>query len=166
MLAHPSLPVYCSTARITNFPQKELVNILETCRRANSSFDLPITGLLMYRDGQFVQFLEGRKQDVLDLYERISGDPRHYNVTTLFQRDTKGRDFGNWSMSFRDLERLNRGLPDNPENLPFSTQEKYESDAFNDIMLQSHADSPQFLDTMDDTIRNLITLYHKLFMRL
>ena len=60
--------IYVSTAvRLLN--KDELVEILNVSREKNAR--LNITGLLLYKDGNFMQLLEGRKEDVLALYDVI-----------------------------------------------------------------------------------------------
>jgi hypothetical protein len=64
-----------------------------------------VTGLLLYMDGNFIQALEGEKEEVLSTHERIANDPRHRGLITLLQGDIEKRDFGDWSMGFRSLDK-------------------------------------------------------------
>lgn len=41
---------------------------------------LGVTGLLIYANGRFYQWLEGTKSNVLDVYGSILKDKRHYDV--------------------------------------------------------------------------------------
>jgi hypothetical protein len=58
-----------------------------------------ITGCLLRHDGQYFQFIEGSRELVLDLFERIKADPRHGDVQLdrLVPIDT--RLFKRWSMA-------------------------------------------------------------------
>ena len=59
-----------------------------------------ITGVLVFVDGAFLQILEGEKNDVLDLMERIEQDPRHRGVKVFLEAETDGRAFASWSMAY------------------------------------------------------------------
>jgi hypothetical protein len=76
--------------------------LLETCRKNNA--ELGVTGMLLYKDGNFMQVLEGDEGAVRGLYERIAADPRHGGEITLQQGFAEGRQFPDWSMGFRDLD--------------------------------------------------------------
>ena len=81
------------------FSDAELVELLRSARPQNER--LEITGLLLYCDGQFIQVLEGNEDDVIDLYQKISRDPRHTGVTLLNQGPIATRSMATWSMGFR-----------------------------------------------------------------
>ncbi len=83
---------------------KDLLAILNTARRFNAA--MGITGMLLFKEGVFVQVLEGVKQQVLDLYNRIEADKRHHSLKILFNEDLKTREFSNWSMGFQNLNGL------------------------------------------------------------
>ena len=62
-----------------------------------------ITGLLLYQSGAFMQALEGEKAALVELFEKISHDPRHHRIIRLIQGPIKERNFPNSAMAFRDL---------------------------------------------------------------
>jgi hypothetical protein len=92
--------VYVSSA-VTPFSGSELVDLLKKSHEKNAT--LGITGMLLYKDGNFMQVLEGEEEVVRTLYTRIAGDPRHRGLHTLLQRPLAERQFPDWSMGFRDL---------------------------------------------------------------
>jgi hypothetical protein len=94
--------VYTSSAKIRYLPRSELEGILASSRQTNARND--ITGLLMYRDGSFAQFLEGPEFAVLDTFERIKADRRHRGVIVVLKRPVEKRDFAEWRMGFRDMD--------------------------------------------------------------
>ncbi|MEO8585117.1 MAG: BLUF domain-containing protein [Acidobacteriota bacterium] len=59
-----------------------------------------ITGVLIFVDGAFLQILEGEKDDVLDLMERIERDPRHRGIKVFHEEETDERAFGSWNMAY------------------------------------------------------------------
>lgn len=83
------------------FTETELATLLQQARLHNEASD--ITGLLLYApDGRFVQVLEGRVEDVYDLYFRhISHDRRHQQLTLLANGAINHRRFADWRMGFR-----------------------------------------------------------------
>ena len=111
--------VYLSAA-VTWFSGKELRDMLATCR-ANNSRD-GITGMLLYKDGNFMQVLEGEETAVRALLHRISGDLRHRSLVVIDSGTASTREFGAWSMAFTDLS-ANTSTPDGYSefmNLPLS----------------------------------------------
>ena len=92
--------VYVSSA-VTPFSPAELADLLSISHKNNAS--LGITGMLLYKDGNVMQVLEGEQTAVLDLYSKIRRDPRHRGVLTLLQGPVEERQFPAWSMGFRDL---------------------------------------------------------------
>src|SRR4028119_1894045 len=93
--------VYVSSAT-RPFSREDLRVLLETCRKNNA--ELGVTGMLLYKDGNFMQVLEGDEGAVRGLYARIAADPRHGGEITLQQGFAEGRQFPDWSMGFRDLD--------------------------------------------------------------
>ena len=98
---------YASTAT-SKFGTADLLDLLKQARRANSQHG--ITGLLLHRDGTFLQVLEGPKSEVLTLYERIRQDERHADVETLVEEGLTAREFTDWQMAFAELDGVDVSL--------------------------------------------------------
>jgi len=92
--------VYCSTAT-RPFGQRELSDLLATSRANNEAHD--ITGMLLHRDGEFVQILEGDRYDVEKLMASIGRDPRHTDVRVLLEEPLHERRFDDWTMGYQAL---------------------------------------------------------------
>jgi hypothetical protein len=92
--------VYASTAAVP-FSEEALSVLLERSQAKNAR--LGLTGLLLYKDGQFMQALEGAEDAVRDLYAVIAADPRHSGVRTLLEEQVSARQFPDWTMGFRVL---------------------------------------------------------------
>lgn len=75
--------------------------ILHDARRRNT--EVGITGILVYRDGRFVQLLEGPADAVDETLDRIRGDRRHQDVVELDRNVTETRWFPDWSMAYEPL---------------------------------------------------------------
>jgi len=104
------------------FSQAELLALLGKSRANNEK--LGITGIMLYRDGNFIQLLEGEAGDVRALYQKIKRDRRHGGVIVLLEGSVAERDFPDWSMAFRDLSLAeNNSLPGFNQfiNLPLNT---------------------------------------------
>lgn len=110
--------VYTSVAT-REVDDDELAALLETSRRTNEAAE--ITGMLLYRRGRFIQFLEGREDDVRALMDRIRADGRHTGVRVLLSGREPRRQFAEWSMGY---ERVT--VPDGPPPAGFR-------DTFDDI---------------------------------
>ncbi|MEE4191946.1 MAG: BLUF domain-containing protein [Halieaceae bacterium] len=85
-----------------------LIELLNEARQFNIEHD--ISGLLLHRDDSFLQVIEGRKGDVLELYRRIQEDPRHERVETLFEDYIEEREFSDWQMGFIELGGVDMSL--------------------------------------------------------
>ena len=92
---------YVSTA-LEFYNQMMLLDLLEEANKRNAKAG--ITGMLLYKDGQFMQILEGSEKAVKTTFGRISKDPRHYGIIVLLKETAEERHFPNWSMAFRDLD--------------------------------------------------------------
>ncbi len=92
--------VYVSAA-VRRFTPAELVELLEQSRQNNSR--LEVTGMMLYKDGDFMQVLEGEEPVVRKLMATIDADPRHTGVIKLIHGNIEQRQFSDWSMGFRDL---------------------------------------------------------------
>lgn len=81
---------------------EELQAILAEARDFNKPNN--ITGMLLYRDGFFIQALEGEAEVVEPLYNGISKDERHKNVLLVYKNTITERSFSDWSMGFNKIE--------------------------------------------------------------
>jgi hypothetical protein len=78
---------YFSSA-VERFNQPALKRLLEISRRNNATRG--ITGLLLYRDGRFLQFLEGPQDAARTTYEHIRMDGRHHSSRVVGTGRLKG----------------------------------------------------------------------------
>lgn len=92
--------VYVSSA-VELLATPVLMNILELARENN--LRRGVTGMLLYKGGNFMQVLEGEEPTVLELFDKISRDPRHKGIITMLTGYQEHREFPNWSMAFYNL---------------------------------------------------------------
>lgn len=95
----PSLRVivYVSAA-IEQFGDAALEELLQRARERNVKADT--SGLLLYADGNFLQYLEGPGHLVTPIWEAIQQDARHHQLTVLVDRTARQREFDGWSMAY------------------------------------------------------------------
>lgn len=63
-----------------------------------------ITGMLIFYEGLFIQFLEGEEENIDNLFNTISKDQRHNKILILDDGYSENRKFEDWSMAFEKLD--------------------------------------------------------------
>ncbi len=81
-----------------------LAELVDECRSNNERHG--VTGILLYGDGCFIQAIEGEDETVRSLLESIDDDARQTDITILQDIPIKERSFGEWTMGFSNLDRL------------------------------------------------------------
>ena len=87
--------IYISTAR-SELSKAELEGVLRTSRRNNAV--VGVTGLLVVGGRRFLQALEGPADAVVQTYDRIKADGRHFAAVILDNRPIAERSFPDWAM--------------------------------------------------------------------
>ncbi len=93
--------IYVSRAREA-MSEAQLKALLQTARRNNH--EIGVTGFLIYQDGYFIQMLEGQRELVDPLMERIARDTRHEDPCVIIRGQAKQRLFTDWSMGFWNMD--------------------------------------------------------------
>lgn len=93
--------VYVSTA-VEPFSKRDLEELVAGSRARNEAHG--ITGCLLHRRGNFLQLVEGQKDDVASLYERLFEDRRHRCMTRLLEGAAEARCFGGAPLCYHDLD--------------------------------------------------------------
>ena len=86
------------SASSTPMQVDELEDILEQAQSNNSRNG--ITGALVYIDGSFLQILEGEKDRVQTLMQKISKDFRHETISVLHEGEIAAAAFSEWKMAY------------------------------------------------------------------
>ncbi len=81
--------------------RQQLAHLLASARFRNEQER--ITGVLLYSNGRFMQYLEGPELGLSKVWEIIKSDPLHNLVVTGAQETIYLREFDQWSMAFRAL---------------------------------------------------------------
>jgi hypothetical protein len=93
--------VYVSLA-VKPMQDDDLKLLLKYARIKNER--LAVTGMLLYRDGFFMQALEGEEETVDALFDRIRQDSRHRDVLLVYKEPIQARSFPDWSMGFNKMD--------------------------------------------------------------
>lgn len=91
--------VYLSRAS-DDFDEQDIESIVETSKRNNVRDG--VTGMLLYKDGRFLQILEGEESKVKKIAQRIEADPRHADLTVIFD-GVMPQLFSDWAMGYANL---------------------------------------------------------------
>lgn len=113
----------------------DLRDILTVARTNNAA--LEITGMLLYKDGHFIQLLEGEENWVNVIYDKITQDSRHTNLYKVYARSARRRSFSKWTMGFNSLSALD------PSDLPGFTD--FLSKPFDPMFLVNKPDRAAYL---------------------
>jgi len=134
--------VYVSEA-CPDLSYTDLENILYSARKKN--VELNVTGLLIFRDGFFIQYLEGKESHVKEILGRIVQDRRHKKVRVIGEWTSTNRLFENWSMSFIDGDLIDQLHP-------------FLQKILSDAMLVNWPDQSEFQVFYDDFIKTEVIL--------
>lgn len=87
---------------------ESIESILTQCRANNPK--LGITGVLCHSGDIFMQALEGGRDVVNQLYNRIVRDERHHQVMLLSYEEISERRFAGWTMGQVNLAKINPSI--------------------------------------------------------
>lgn len=93
--------IYVSTS-VKMMNDSELLDILKKSRTNNEAGN--VTGMLLYKGGNFMQVLEGPDDAVEAVFEKIKKDPRHKDVSVISREQIQMRQFPSWEMAFQNLD--------------------------------------------------------------
>lgn len=127
--------VYVSFAKNRAMSTDELKDILVTARDKNQAVGL--TGMLLYRNGFFIQALEGEEEQVSKTFDVIKQDPRHTNILVMYKNKIKERSFGDWSMGFKVLDDDALATVDGFNNMAFDVNSFSKNPSHAKILLEN-----------------------------
>jgi len=106
--------VYCSRAA-PGIDQAEVDRIIAASQRHNPRTG--ITGLLVFGGGVFFQWLEGPRDSILGLVQKLHADPRHDTIIALDEsEEVRERMFPDWAMELVDSDDIRAVLTDAFDN--------------------------------------------------
>ena len=77
---------------------EQIDHIVARARRRNALNG--ITGVLLHCDGNFMQYMEGEEDAVVETFSRIRASDSHYQINELMNQPILEREFGDWTMGF------------------------------------------------------------------
>ncbi|QLG86894.1 BLUF domain-containing protein [Chitinibacter bivalviorum] len=78
------------------------MQLMRECQVRNAHSN--ITGLLLYQQGFFLQYIEGEPHTVRSVYQHIQRDQRHEDIELISEEVLMERRFPHWTMFFRDYD--------------------------------------------------------------
>ena len=95
---------YISSATNIDNIDNDIKEIIKKAIDHNDGND--ITGILIYNDGNILQFIEGDGECVSALFKRISNAPRHKDIIVIFDEEIERRVFGRWTTALKRINDL------------------------------------------------------------
>ena len=86
-----------------------LVRLFDVAHKWNQGQEL--TGVLFYEGGYFAQILEGRRKDVLFIWEKIQKDYRHKVLHRIDLDEIDQRLFPGWALRFYGGDQITKDVP-------------------------------------------------------
>ncbi|WP_108062571.1 BLUF domain-containing protein [Poseidonibacter lekithochrous] len=120
--------MYLSNATV-RFTDKELEDLLAIARERNGLVN--VTGLLIIKGRTFLQCLEGPKESVNEIFEKIKKDVRHDSIVELIEEDEGQRYFPDWSMGYKNINHLDSFTSQKLKD--YSAKENFKSFSTDDI---------------------------------
>ena len=88
--------IYCSTPNVE--VNKQIIDDIVNVSIENNK-KMSITGVLCFDDKYFLQWVEGPRSSINDLYCRLIKDDRHKELVLLDYSPISSRNFPHWSMT-------------------------------------------------------------------
>lgn len=79
--------------------EEEVFKILSKSKVNNKKAGL--TGILLYVNGHFMEFLEGEERVVKAMFKKINQDPRHDDSKIVLQGVSPNRLFDGWNLAYK-----------------------------------------------------------------
>ena len=89
------------SVRKRNCTDEEIEKILAACKTNNAPLD--ITGVLLYSETKFIQYVEGEASALTKLYDKIKQDTRHEKAVMISYSPIQERIFPSWQMGSRKI---------------------------------------------------------------
>lgn len=93
--------VYVSSA-VSLLSRGETENLLQGARERNKEYD--ITGVLLQIDGNYMQYIEGPKDNLDIIYKIIQEDEQHTGLILIARDAIESRQFGEWPLAYYAMD--------------------------------------------------------------
>lgn len=89
-----------------SFTESELIKIANSLAERNEA--LGITGALLYNNREFIQLLEGEKDNLKNLMSTVEDDTRHGNIHILWEGEVIDFGYSNYGLSIKMKSMINQ----------------------------------------------------------
>lgn len=96
-IINPTFELCYTSKAVAGISKTDLLNILSYSIKNNKK--LNITGCLIFHNNKFMQVLEGPKNDVEELVQKIKSDKRNKQLSIIYSGVKSGRNFKEWNMA-------------------------------------------------------------------
>ena len=93
--------VYVSSA-VRPLSLEEIGYLLQRARERNKEYG--ITGVLLYIGDNFMQYIEGHKDNLDIIYKIIQEDDQHTGLVLVSREAIQDREFGDWAMAYKIID--------------------------------------------------------------
>jgi len=93
--------VYVSSA-VRPLSLEEIGYLLQRARERNKEYG--ITGVLLYIGDNFMQYIEGHKDNLDIIYKIIQEDDQHTGLVLVSREAIQDREFGDWAMAYKTID--------------------------------------------------------------
>ena len=93
-----------TSAAVTEPSIEQIDHLLRKARERNQREG--VTGVLLYADGTFHQYIEGPPEGLLRVYDAILRDPLHHHIFEMVREPIARREFHHWAMGYRGTARV------------------------------------------------------------
>lgn len=93
--------IYISSAT-KSLARDEFSELVALSKSKNEA--MGVTGVLMFKDGNFMQVLEGEQEVISKLYSTIQEDSRHTLVSIIQEGPISLREYPSWSSTYFNSE--------------------------------------------------------------
>jgi hypothetical protein len=104
-------------------PSAEEIDHLLRKARSRNEQEL-VTGVLLYADGTFLQYLEGPLAGLERVYAAILRDPLHHQIFEMIREPIERREFDEWTMGYRGTAQV-AGTTDDDALMELLTDESH-----------------------------------------
>jgi hypothetical protein len=100
---------YTSSA-VTLPTAEQLATLLRKARVRNELE--AVTGVLLYAEGTFHQYIEGPSEGLSRVYDAILRDPLHHHIFEMVREPIEAREFDGWAMGYRGTSAIEDTMSD------------------------------------------------------
>lgn len=96
------------TSKITLQASLHNMTLIDIYRQAVArNTETHVSSVLFFKQGNFLHYMEGSKNAITQLFDKINADKRHKNIHVIAQGQAPNALFGHWKMHCINLDNVN-----------------------------------------------------------